>query len=142
MYHYQQQQSQKSIYRGISKLMSNFASLARLTMLESFTTNLAASSRLSTGRIFRPEAAISTFASSTEILVTIRWPYKPVVTRLHEHQVCIAYILIFQYKIQALAEYEKLEHQVEINDKYYKGMDLIQTVQHLHASLQKYQMDI
>lgn len=53
------------IYRGISKLISNLASLAKLTIFESLTANLAASSRLSTGNIFNPELAIRTLASST-----------------------------------------------------------------------------
>lgn len=52
-------------YNGISKLTSNFADLAKLTILDNLTTKRAASSKLSTGRIFRPEEAMSTFASST-----------------------------------------------------------------------------
>lgn len=45
--------------------MSSLASRARLTILDNFTANRAASSKLSTGRIFNPEDAINTFASST-----------------------------------------------------------------------------
>lgn len=50
---------------GISKFTSNLAALANETMLDSFTASLAASSRLSQGKIFNPELAIRTFASST-----------------------------------------------------------------------------
>lgn len=50
---------------GISKFTANRAALASETILESFTASLAASSRLSQGRIFNPELAIRTLASST-----------------------------------------------------------------------------
>ena len=50
---------------GSWKLTLRSASLAIPTILESFTASLAASSRLSTGKIFIPEEPIMTFASST-----------------------------------------------------------------------------
>jgi len=63
-----------SSYRGtipwpssIPNLMETWASLAISTIFESFTANLAASSRSLTGRIFIPEDAIRTFASSTMV---------------------------------------------------------------------------
>ena len=46
-------------------MTSKCASLAMPTMLESLTASLAASSRLSTGRIFIPDDPIITLASST-----------------------------------------------------------------------------
>jgi len=63
-----------SSYRGtipwpssIPNLMETWASLAISTIFESFTANLAASSRSLTGRIFIPDDAIRTFASSTMV---------------------------------------------------------------------------
>lgn len=53
------------IYNGISKLTSSLADLAKLTILDNFTAKRAASSKLSTGRIFSPDEAIITLASST-----------------------------------------------------------------------------
>lgn len=50
---------------GISKLTDNFADRANPTILESLTTKRAASSRLSTGKIFIAADAINTLASST-----------------------------------------------------------------------------
>jgi hypothetical protein len=50
---------------GISKFTSNLAAFANETMLDSLTASLAASSRLSQGKIFSPELAIRTLASST-----------------------------------------------------------------------------
>lgn len=57
--------SMKRFHKGISKLTSSLADLARLTIFDNLTANLAASSKLSHANILRPDAAISTFASST-----------------------------------------------------------------------------
>jgi len=66
--------SKESLYIGtmpwpssIPNLMETCASLAISTILESFTDNLAASSRSLTGNIFIPEEAIKTLASSTMV---------------------------------------------------------------------------
>lgn len=50
---------------GISKFTDSLAERANPTILESLTARRAASSRLSTGKIFIAAEAISTFASST-----------------------------------------------------------------------------
>lgn len=50
---------------GISKLTPKCCSRARFTISDNFTAKRAASSRLSTGKIFIPEFAIRSFASST-----------------------------------------------------------------------------
>lgn len=50
---------------GISKFTDNFADRANPTILDNFTTKRAASSRLSTGKIFIAAEAIKTLASST-----------------------------------------------------------------------------
>jgi hypothetical protein len=57
--------SNRTPYSGISKLTSILAARARPTMLDSLTASLAASSRLSHGRIFMAAEAIRTLASST-----------------------------------------------------------------------------
>lgn len=55
---------------GISKLTPKCCSRARFTISDNLTAKRAASSRLSTGKIFIPEFAIRSFASSTFV------PYK------------------------------------------------------------------
>jgi hypothetical protein len=45
--------------------MSTLALFASLTIPDNLTASLAASSKLSQAKIFKPEVAISTFASST-----------------------------------------------------------------------------
>lgn len=52
-------------YRGISKLTSSLASLAKLTIFDNLTDKRAASSRLSHASILSPDDAIKTLASST-----------------------------------------------------------------------------
>jgi len=59
------------LYTGISKLTSILAIWARLTISASLTIILAASSRLSHGRIFKLDIAIKAFASST----FVPWEY-------------------------------------------------------------------
>lgn len=50
---------------GISKLTLRFADWASLTIVDNLTATRAASSRSSTGTIFKPAFAISALASST-----------------------------------------------------------------------------
>merc|ERR1719481_1568777 len=55
---------------GSSNLTSRDTSLAAATIFDNLQANLAASSRLSTGRILRPEEPIITLASSTLVPLT------------------------------------------------------------------------
>lgn len=59
------QQSIFISYRGISKLTSSLASLAKLTIFDNLTDKRAASSKLSHASILSPDEAIRTLASST-----------------------------------------------------------------------------